>query len=377
MSQRGLHTSSGDRRLLSSNPPSNELGTVSTPGGALGQIVRASDGLMWLLFHSRTLTVVFSVIATVFVLNLQGGGANCWNRSDADTMIVKADLGNAIATPMGRQAQEQLLILTPLRNAEKYLDEYFDNIGKLNYPKNLISLAFLISDTTDGTVKKLNAIAASIAAKADKQKHYHTITILIKDFHFQLPETIRHAYELQPTRRSFMARARNYLLTSALNEKHAWVLWLDVDVIRYDPDVLTDLMTINKDIVVPNCLRLTQGWEYYGYERNAWAHTEQSLALAEKMGPDYVTVGGYHEFPTFRYHLVDMPTHMGNAYVPLDAIGGTFTLVKARVHREGANFPTYPVDGLIETEGFAAMAKKMGFEVVGVPGILVFHAENN
>jgi len=31
----------------------------------------------------------------------------------------------------------------------------------------------------------------------------------------------------------------------------------------------------------------------------------------------------------------------------------------------------------IETEGLAKMAKKAGFEVAGVPGLLVFHAKNH
>ena len=44
---------------------------------------------------------------------------------------------------------------------------------------------------------------------------------------------------------------------------------------------------------------------------------------------------------THRSHLVDMPTHLGLAYVPLDGIGCTFTLIKAHVHREGVMFPTY------------------------------------
>ena len=47
---------------------------------------------------------------------------------------------------------------------------------------------------------------------------------------------------------------------------------------------------------------------------------------------------------TSRLHLVDMPTHLGLAYVPLDGIGCTFALVKAHVHREGVTFPTFVFD---------------------------------
>lgn len=56
---------------------------------------------------------------------------------------------------------------------------------------------------------------------------------------------------------------------------------------------------------------------------------------------------GYRELATHRLHLVDMPTHLGLAHVPLDGIGCTFTLVKAHVHREGVMFPTYVFDNQV------------------------------
>ena len=86
-------------------------------------------------------------------------------------------------------------------------------------------------------------------------------------------------------------------------------------------------------------------------------------------------VEGYRELATRRNFLTDMPTHRGLAHVPLDGIGATFALVKASVHREGCLFPTVPIDGAIETEGFAALARRMGFQVVGVPGLMVFHVD--
>jgi hypothetical protein len=76
--------------------------------------------------------------------------------------------------------------------------------------------------------------------------------------------------------------------------------------------------------------------------------------------------------------MVDMPTHLGKDHkVPLDGVGATFTLVKANVHREGANFPAYPFHHQVETEGFAKMAKAMGFSVVGLPSYLIYHIENH
>ncbi|RUS19073.1 hypothetical protein BC937DRAFT_88014 [Endogone sp. FLAS-F59071] len=76
--------------------------------------------------------------------------------------------------------------------------------------------------------------------------------------------------------------------------------------------------------------------------------------------------------------MVDMPTHLGKfKKVPLDGVGATFTLVKAQVHREGANFPAYPFQHQVETEGFAKMAKAMGFGVYGLPGYIIYHIINS
>jgi len=313
-----------------------------------------------------------SVVTVLVLVILRALGGE-----EVATKLTKVNLGWVDASKWGKHNGEKLLILTPLKDAAPYLDEYFENLQRLNYPKNLISLGFLISDTNDATVTKLHLFHDRLLANPNPYERYSSISILTFDSHFSLSSRNRHSYELQPVRRTFLARARNYLLTGTLREDHAWVLWLDTDVIKYDPNILEDLMGLNKDVVVPNCLWDMGNWDFWAFDRNSWAETEESLKLLSTLDPDYILVEGYHEFPTHRLHLADMPTHLGKAYVPLDGVGATFLLVKAGVHREGAVFPTFPVENAIETEGFAKMAKKMGFEVVGVPGMVVFHARND
>jgi mannan polymerase complexes MNN9 subunit len=58
--------------------------------------------------------------------------------------------------------------------------------------------------------------------------------------------------------------------------------------------------------------------------------------------------------------------------VNLDGVGGTALLVKAEVHRDGAMFPPFPFYNLIETEGFAKMAKRLGWSSFGLPNYKVF-----
>ena len=57
--------------------------------------------------------------------------------------------------------------------------------------------------------------------------------------------------------------------------------------------------------------------------------------------------------------------------VSLDGVGGTALLVKAEVHRDGAMFPPFAFYHLIETEGFAKMAKRLGWESFGAPNYYV------
>lgn len=52
-------------------------------------------------------------------------------------------------------------------------------------------------------------------------------------------------------------------------------------------------------------------------------------------------------------------------------MGGTALLVKADVHRDGAMFPPFPFYHLIETEGFAKMASRLGWRSYGLPNYYV------
>ncbi|KAI8064359.1 Anp1-domain-containing protein [Gongronella butleri] len=282
------------------------------------------------------------------------------------------------ATGNAKDNEEHVLILTPLKNAEAYLPRYFELVERMSYPKHLVSLAFLVSDTTDKTVPMLKEKANQLLNPTNGDERYHSVSIFEKNFDFILPEDRRHEFEMQPLRRSFMARSRNYLLSAALRHEHAWVLWLDVDVVEYPETILEDLQSVDVDVVVPNCLRETDDNSFWGYDKNNWQETDQSLEMQRELDPEYVLLEGYFEFLTGRYLMVDMPTHNGRLLkVPLDGVGATFTLVKAHVHREGANFPPYAFQHQVETEGFAKMAKAMGFGVYGLPGYLIYHIMNS
>jgi len=43
----------------------------------------------------------------------------------------------------------------------------------------------------------------------------------------------------------------------------------------------------------------------------------------------------------------------------------------------GINFPCYAFENQAETEGFAKMAKRAGYEVIGLPNYVVWHIDTD
>lgn len=258
---------------------------------------------------NKRLTVILAAVLTFILLSLltfsrslfgisacSAGGRTLRTFNEAlaftssSSRATYVDLNDVQATPNGKDNQEHVLILTPLKNAAPYLPRYFELMDRMTYPKHLISVAFLVSDTDDNTVEMLKEQADHFLNRRNPEERYHHIAIYEKDFNFELPEDKRHTFELQPLRRSYMARSRNYLLTAALREEHSWVLWLDVDLVEYPPTILEDLMSVDVDVVVPNCLRETEDNSFWGYDKNNWQETEQSLAMQKDLDPVSVSL---------------------------------------------------------------------------------------
>lgn len=120
--------------------------------------------------------------------------------------------------------QGHVLVLTPVKNAEDHIEAYFEMLERLEYPKPLMTIAFLVSDSTDRTEAKIRRHAER--ARSRGRPDYAGIRLFRKDFGFELPAQLRHAYETQPMRRSMLAKARNHLLLSAMDDRASWILWL-------------------------------------------------------------------------------------------------------------------------------------------------------
>lgn len=175
---------------------------------------------------------------------------------------------------------DNVLILTPLMDAVPFLDHYFAKLEMIDYPKELLSLGFLVSTTpdkdSDPTLQALEKHTSQLSNSSD----YRRITVLQQKSKSTQRHEDRHEHDQQTLRRQILARCRNALVTTALLDE-SWVLWLDVDVVEYAPALLLELMQFNKDVIAPNCFREIQKWpsvKNEPYDRNNWIETTESLA---------------------------------------------------------------------------------------------------
>ncbi|ODV86208.1 glycosyltransferase family 62 protein, partial [[Candida] arabinofermentans NRRL YB-2248] len=289
------------------------------------------------------------------------------------------DLKEFGSSEEGWNNHERILFCVPLRDAAAHLPMFFENMKNLTYPHNLIDIAFLISDTSDSTIKDLKLYMKEIQSSKDTSQHFGRINIYEKDFGQIIGQSFsdRHGFQAQGPRRKLMAIARNWLSSTALRPDHSWVYWRDADVETVPATVIEDLMHHNKDVIVPNIWRPLPDWLGYEqpYDLNSWQESEGGIELADKLDEDAVIVEGYPEYATWRTHLAYLRDPYGDPEVEmeLDGIGGVSILAKGGVFKSGAMFPAFSYLKHAETEGFGKLCKTMNFSVIGLPHYTIWH----
>lgn len=294
--------------------------------------------------------------------------------------VVHYHLNNLTTTidPVGNQ--ENVLILTPLA---RFYQAYWDNLLALTYPHSLIALGFIIPKNREGnSATAALQMAISRTQSGPEAKRFASITILRQDFDPPIQsqdEKERHKIEVQKARRSAMSRARNSLLFTTIGPYTSWVLWLDSDIIETPPTLIQDLAAHDKPVLVPNCFqRFTNDkgeQDTRPYDYNSWQDSDKAAEIAAHMDKDDIIVEGYRDMATFRTLMAMTADKSENrnqkAIISLDGVGGTALLVKAEVHRDGAMFPPFAFYHLMETEGFAKMARRLGWGCWGLPNYFV------
>ncbi|KAJ4294626.1 hypothetical protein N0V90_008317 [Kalmusia sp. IMI 367209] len=301
-----------------------------------------------------------------------------------DSSINYVNLNDIQSTVDAVKKRERVLILTPVREASKYLPQHFDLLSALTYPHELIDLAFLVGDSRDDTKAALAKELERV--QGNPEIAFHSTLIVEKDFGVKQSQEVedRHEFEIQGPRRKAMGRARNYLLATALKPEHSWVYWRDVDIHDSPPEIIEDFVLHDRDILVPNVWfhrykEIDGNWvDIEGrFDYNSWQESPDGLKLAASLDQDVIIAEGYKEFKTNRKYMALEGDWRGDkdVEIPLDGIGGVNIIVKADVHRSGINFPCYAFENQAETEGFAKMAKRAGYGVYGLPNYVVWHID--
>lgn len=251
-------------------------------------------------------------------------------------------------------SEPSVLVLTPVRDATAHLERYVTLLERLDHPRRALRLGLLEGDSEDGTFEALEALRPRLERRFDR------VTLARRHYGLRMPAGIpRWAPHLQIPRRSVLAKCRNVLLSCALTDEE-WVLWVDVDLDDYPPDVLRRLMAADRDVVAPHVVTRPAGPTF---DWNSWRDQGRVRLDGLRGGPELVR---------------------------LDAVGTAMLLVRAEVHREGLVFPTFLYGGEnrfardpnpwtgrgkgeLESEGLGLMAKDMGRECWGMPGLEVVH----
>ncbi|MFO1184538.1 MAG: glycosyltransferase [Bauldia sp.] len=261
-----------------------------------------------------------------------------------------------LAPPRG----ERLAILVPVRNAAMHIEPFLAAVGALDHRKSDVKLVFCEGDSEDDS-------AARLASAAERLKGiYREVIVTRMPVGTRFPQHHRSMRRYQRSRRAGLAKVRNHLIDVGLDASDDWALWIDIDVWRFPPDIVSRLRAANARIVVPNCVTRPGGPTYdLNTFRSSWNYPRHVYHR-------HLRDGLFQPPARFRGRLyLDGLRHSDR--VELDGVGGTMLLVDAALHRAGLRFPEQPYRELIETEGFGQMAADLGIRPVGLPRVEIVH----
>ena len=215
-------------------------------------------------------------------------------------------------------------IVSPFRDCAAKVNAYFDRILSIQYAKRLRIIA-VEGDSKDNTYDALDSWRAG---------PFYDVIALVKC------DTGRPHYGsiVNAERFRTLATVFNAGLDAVDLDWSDFVLMLPSDIL-YQPDLLTRLVALDKDIVAPFT------WKHgIFYDTWAWSMNDSFFLNFQRQGSD-----------------------LGDKPLKMTTIGGT-ALFRAEVLRAGVRYGLEDVD-----RGFCYQARKLGFTVWADPTTHVEH----
>ena len=255
---------------------------------------------------------------------------------------------------------DRLAILVPVRNGADHLESFLRAIATFDVPKDKIKLVFCEGDSTDGTLERLTELTAKLRGD------YRDIRILQKPLGSKIPQNKRWKSRYQRVRRSNIAKVRNHLIDHGLDDTDDWAMWIDIDMWKFPSDIFAQLRRTGARIVTPNAVHVPGG---SSFDLNSFV--QQQVQRDYRYFRDHLH--GLYQPPMGTWGRLYLSDLRYLERVELHGVGGTMLLVDAALHRAGLRFPERPYRNLIETEGFAALARDVGIIPIGLPKVEVLH----
>lgn len=197
---------------------------------------------------------------------------------------------NELSTTNASQFSDLILVTVLVRTSQiNEVSKLLSLLGALSYPLHRLDVAFLLTDATSGSHPVFEHMLSH------NQHSFRSIVAYGKNMIMDLPKEKAQIFDFQPLMRAQLARARNYLTRSALKDEHQWILAMDVSLDDIPHDIIQQLMSVDVDVVVPNCMVKRDDGKIWGFEKSNWQDTELSLTITDNPQEDYIFMEGMYE----------------------------------------------------------------------------------
>jgi len=213
----------------------------------------------------------------------------------------------------------KILIGTMLKNSGGWLSKYWEEVKKLDYPKDKLRIVFVYGDSKDNTLKIAKRIVKEKVCNVEIYKEPNDT--LLKRGGAQLSASVYNDWK------------------TLLNEDY--FMLLDSDLIELPSNLITELLKVKEDIVAP----------YPWSEGHRHFYDSWIFRIGNK-----------------RFHPMNPPGLGLKVPIEVDSVGTCFLATRE-------SYKSTPITNPYPNLSFCNNARRMGYKVIALPYLEVFHAD--